>query len=304
MASLKTLLKPHLLYTLLKSPTKPPIYTQFYNSQRKFFTNTQSNLSSNTNPNGKMKKSLDLIFKEAVGLIEDECEIEENNELQKRLKKIERDVRNMKGNLNEKTSKKTVKPRGKSLFSVFTDDPKEKKCDEGGLEEMKEFSSEMKLFVNCLHEKGYFKGANFLRSGELDFSRFSTDYSRGYLRNAAVRFCKDHPEIANCLSESDVRRLALFGCPSDAKKLVFLAKGLRSHFSIQEDMVCRPCVLNDSCKFKYSYVGKKYDELDFANVMKILISYALESGPPQLVLSEEMKDSINNLLRQIVEQSR
>lgn len=39
------------------------------------------------------------------------------------------------------------------------------------------------------------------------------------------------------LSGSDLKKVALFGCPSVERKIVFAAKSLRSFFSIHEDTV-------------------------------------------------------------------
>ncbi|KAK1402619.1 hypothetical protein POM88_002224 [Heracleum sosnowskyi] len=51
------------------------------------------------------------------------------------------------------------------------------------------------------------------------------------------------------LSGSELKKVAVFGCPSLSKKAVFSAKILRTFFKIQENMVCSKCVLKQSCKY-------------------------------------------------------
>lgn len=46
--------------------------------------------------------------------------------------------------------------------------------------------------------------------------------------------------LCRWLSGSDLKNVALFGCPSVAKKTVFSAKRLRTYFRIQEDNVSLP----------------------------------------------------------------
>ncbi|PIA33889.1 hypothetical protein AQUCO_03900028v1 [Aquilegia coerulea] len=352
MISLKTL-KPQHYYKLLKHQN-PLLITQTFFKLNEFVLKVESNSvlpTSFTQRRGftseehdlmkrgmKKMKSLDVLFKEAVGLNEkiegesgDSEEEEEDNELKKKLKKIEKEVRMMKGNVKEKGKKKnTLKKKKKEtvlvekeksvagLYTLFKSIPKKahsllaenddcEKKQEGKefsikLRPMKELSPELISLVKLLVEEGYLNDANFLpRTKEFDLDCFSTLYSRGFVKARAERLGKDHPEITKCLSEIEIKRLALFGCPSVEKKTAFAAKRLRSYFDIQEDIVCRACKLNSSCKVKFHTVGKKYDTMDLADVMKILTLYSLELVPSELTIPDETKESINILLKQVVD---
>ncbi|KAL5707390.1 hypothetical protein ACHQM5_018294 [Ranunculus cassubicifolius] len=160
-----------------------------------------------------------------------------------------------------------------------------------------EVSSAMWLFIHILHEKGYLGNIKLLP--KVEFDRYLTKHG-DWIRKAAERFGADHPDIAKCLSENDVKRLAIFGCPSLEKKTVFAARRLRAYFSVEEKSVCRLCKLNHHCNLKYHPGGKKYDNFDVADVLKILTTYALEFGPPELTLSDEIKDTMSNLFTQVV----
>uniref|UniRef100_A0A7N0SY25 Uncharacterized protein n=1 Tax=Kalanchoe fedtschenkoi TaxID=63787 RepID=A0A7N0SY25_KALFE len=102
---------------------------------------------------------------------------------------------------------------------------------------LKKLSTEMLMFVEELYKGGYFYDANFLPGNVFDASYFEDSYSRDYIKFASDRFAKDHQEIAKWLSGSQVKTLALYGCPNLIKNSIFPAKRLRSFFRIQEDTV-------------------------------------------------------------------
>ncbi|CAN4117657.1 unnamed protein product [Withania somnifera] len=161
----------------------------------------------------------------------------------------------------------------------------------------KELSSDVVMFVTHLYNEGYFEDSNFCpgRRKKLDITCFENSYACDFARCVAEQW----------LSGSDLKKVALFGCPSIAKKTVFSAKRLRSFFRIQEDDVCRKCVLKASCKFVNQNVGKgDMTNLHLAVVMRVIIRYALESVPPQLVIPDEIKVSVNRLLMDILRLSR
>ncbi|OVA16135.1 hypothetical protein BVC80_8927g16 [Macleaya cordata] len=106
------------------------------------------------------------------------------------------------------------------------------------LKPLQELSPEIVLLVNRLYEDGYLKKSNFLPPNKLDLSCFSSYYSRDFLRFAAEKYGRDHQEIIKSLSDDDLKRIALFGCPSVERRTTFAAKRLRSFFSIQEDILC------------------------------------------------------------------
>ncbi|XP_008794157.3 uncharacterized protein LOC103710271 [Phoenix dactylifera] len=164
----------------------------------------------------------------------------------------------------------------------------------------KELSPEVLSLVSRLEEEGYLKDANFSREGPLDPKDIpSTLYSRHFLKSAAEKFGQDHQEIAKWLSGSDLKKIALFGCPSIERKTVFSAKRLRSFFSIQEDVICRGCKLKSSCKFVNQRVARE-EKLILADAMRILALFALDSVPQQLFIPNDLKFSVRKLLKEVV----
>ncbi|RVX03932.1 hypothetical protein CK203_021736 [Vitis vinifera] len=248
--------------------------------QRPISTSPQFEDQIPENKTQKGKKPLVDLFKEAVGLREKpESESEgEDRELKKRLRELEREVRRLKA--NAVTESETPKKK------------KELKKDGVLKEQTKPKTSSL---------EGYFKDANFLPRSGLIYGAFDDSYSRAYIKFAAERFGKDNQEIAKWLSGSDLKKVALFGCPSLSRKSVFAAKRLRTFFRIQEELVCSKCVLKQSCKFVNQSVWKgDTKSLNLSVVMRLLTLYAMESMPPQLVLPDEVKASVGRLLKEVL----
>ncbi|CAI9088840.1 OLC1v1023283C1 [Oldenlandia corymbosa var. corymbosa] len=208
----------------------------------------------------------------------------------------------------EQSEKESSSKRGLSLSSLFAskarrdrDALKEKKELEMDHSDYKPLSPEMEKFVIYLYEKGYFNDSNFLTRNRFDITCFENSYAKDYIRYAAEQFGRDNREIAKWLSGSDLKKVASFGCPSLGKKIVYSAKGLRRFFGIHENTVCNKCILKQSCKF-VNLNGWKVDNkyLDLAMVMRVIPQYAMESVPPELVVPEEIKDSVNRLLTEAV----
>lgn len=162
-------------------------------------------------------------------------------------------------------------------------------------------SPDVAMFVTYLYDEGYFRDANFVRGDKFDISYFESSYARGFIRSAAEKFGKDKQEIAKWLSAGNLKKVALFGCPSFGKKNIFSAKKLRAFFKIYEPTVCNKCTLKASCKFPDQGVWKfDANNLDLAVVMRVIMVYALESTHPQLVVPEEIKDAVGHLLKEIL----
>ncbi|XP_015059477.1 uncharacterized protein LOC107005407 [Solanum pennellii] len=85
-------------------------------------------------------------------------------------------------------------------------------------------------FMQCR----YFKDSNILPRRKFDITCFENSYARDFVKYAAEQFGRDHQEIAKWLSGSDLKKVALFGCPSVANTTVFPAKRLCAYFRIQE----------------------------------------------------------------------
>ncbi|KAF5191181.1 craniofacial development protein [Thalictrum thalictroides] len=162
----------------------------------------------------------------------------------------------------------------------------------------KELPPEMISLVDCWYQEGYFNEAPISQK-ELDAKNFSNQWPRSFLKHVAKKFGQDHQEIAKWLSGSDLKTVALFGCPSVERKTVFAAKQLRSFFGSQEDIVCRSCQLKSSCKFVNQEVIKKRKDLNLVDAMRVLTSYLLHPAP-LLVIANEVKSSIDKLVKEVV----
>lgn len=236
------------------------------------------------------------------------------------IKPKKRESQNPKANREPQNSK-----GGISLYAVFTnktvDGEKGKKMTRERSDVCKELSPEMEVVVSHLYKEGYFGNANFLSLYEdrLDFRCFDNSYGRGFISHAVEKFAKDKQEIAKWLSGSDLKKVALFGCPSLARKSVFGAKRLRKFFEIPEETVCRNCALRESCRFVNKSVWSKGTKnlnltnnvgkgnpknLNLADVMNTITFYALESVPPPLVVPDDLKSSVSRLLKEILKLSQ
>lgn len=292
-----------------------------------------STSSQTTHKKTKNKKPLSVLFEEVIGSrekAESDNESNSNDELKKGLKELELEVRNLKANAKvqkdsntnanvkvkreetknvKKEETKNVKRLG--LYSLFVNERRLKEEKKGMREKneasvFKELSPEMEMFVSHLYKEGYFKKANFLSDNKkmLDFSRFNDSYARDFVKFAAQQFAKDHQELAKWLSGSDLKKVALFGCPSLSRNNVLPAKQLRHYFEIKEDTVCCKCVLKDSCNFANESWSRQNKDLKLDVVMRVITLYALETVPPQLAVSDEVKASVHRLLKEIVNLSR
>uniref|UniRef100_A0A2P2JG00 Uncharacterized protein LOC105112646 n=1 Tax=Rhizophora mucronata TaxID=61149 RepID=A0A2P2JG00_RHIMU len=158
----------------------------------------------------------------------------------------------------------------------------------------------MEMFVSLLYKEGYFAKANFVRRGKLDFSCFNDSYGREFIKFAAFKFGEDHQAIAKWLSGSELKKVALFGCPSLSRKSVFSAKRLRRYFEIPEDKVCKGCILKHSCHFVNQRVWNGDTKmLNLAVAMKLITEYALEAVHPKLSVPSEIKASVSRLLTEV-----
>lgn len=69
--------------------------------------------------------------------------------------------------------------------------------------------------------------------------------------------------------------------------------------------VCSKCMLRESCKFVNQNVWKcDTNKLDLEIAVKVVISYALHLVHPQLVVSDEVKKSVDHLLNEFVKLSQ
>ncbi|KAK4255930.1 hypothetical protein QN277_008857 [Acacia crassicarpa] len=171
---------------------------------------------------------------------------------------------------------------------------------------LKKLSLDMETFLSYLYKEGYFRDANFVKGKNFDLSWFDDiKYARYYTLSVVQKFGKDKQEISKWLSGSDLKQVAMFGCPSDSKSQVFPSKRLRYYFKIPENTVCSTCVLRDSCKFVNQSVWRTdNNNLDLAVAMKVVCSYALSIVHPQLVVPDKVNSSVNRLLKEVLKLSQ
>ncbi|KAK4802872.1 hypothetical protein SAY86_001075 [Trapa natans] len=269
----------------------------------------------------KMKRMSDF-FKESLGLSprsDDPADDEGGtSDLGRELKQLETRIRRLNvhrvevGEVVMKTEGKekpvNIKAAAPKLSSLFT----KRRGAWGRLPEasvtLKMLSPETEMFLNHLHNEGYFNGASFMRNGKLESDWYMNDCGRDFIKSATDKFGKDHKEIAKYLLSSELKKVAFFGCPSVASKTTSAAKRLRVFFSIPEDTVCSRCALRSSCRFVNQQLGTKNakmakNELNLIHVLRVIILYALELVPPALAIPDELKVSSNRLLRHILELS-
>ncbi|KAL9667430.1 hypothetical protein QQ045_001788 [Rhodiola kirilowii] len=286
-----------------------------FNSLRR---ETVSSLSqSNLEDEVSDKKPLLMMFGEAVGVKENRETIEHERYMIKNLKKLEKEICRSEERIDclEDFSPDEKITRPRSLSGLFRDknvkrDQRlkrylEKEAASAALVVLKKLSEEMMMFIEELYKGGYFYDANFLPGNSIDASYFDDSYSREYIKFAADRFANDHQEIAKWLSGSQVKTVALNGCPTLIKKNIFAAKRLQAFFRIQEDTVCSRCVLRESCQFvNQSVWNGDSKNLKLDDTLRVVILYALEAAHPKLSLPEHFKATVNLLLRDIINLSK
>lgn len=149
-----------------------------------------------------------------------------------------------------------------------------------------------------LEEGVYLKGVT-LSQGTAQQTLAAELDSRHLVQCAAEKLGQEHQEIAKWLSGSDLKRVALFGCPSVESKTVFAAKRLRAFFRIEEDVTCRGCRLKTSCKF----VNRKVEgqrKVILADAMRVLTLLSLNSVPRHILFPDDLKISVGRLLKEVV----
>nr|XP_043628988.1 uncharacterized protein LOC122600345 [Erigeron canadensis] len=276
--------------------------------------------------NGKSIKSLEAVFKEAVGLEIEKEELTENSgklkvelstctegsmkkaKISKRSKTLFKEAigvsKKAKSFELDQESEKGLKKLS-TLFTSSAGQRKKLKNEVRKVEEVimeyKELSPDMAVFAEYLYKKGYLINANFLPNNKFDVSCFVNNYGRDFLKFAAEKFAKDHREINKWLPDSDLKKVAQFGCPSLARKNIFSAKAMRFHFGIQEETVCNKCTLKESCKFANQSVWKKgATNIDLPVVMRVITLYALETVPTKLKVPDDVKNAANQLLKEVI----
>lgn len=155
-------------------------------------------------------------------------------------------------------------------------------------------------FLEHLNDSGYLSKALQIEEGPIDLRYCSMEQLVRRMRFAVQIFANDHSEISKLLSGSDMRKVALFGCPSVEKKDVFAAKRLRSFFSIEQGIVCRPCNMKDTCSVPFAKVSK-VNILRVEDVARLLCTFSLNVEKNALSIPDDVKQSVINLLKELVD---
>ncbi|GFQ07220.1 hypothetical protein PHJA_002866100 [Phtheirospermum japonicum] len=307
------------------TPLNSPIFSEFLflsPISRRLFSLSALFAAKSDEKIQKRKEPLSSFFKNAIAGSELTnnggvgAKNSETEKLEEKLRNLEQTVRklNKERGENGKTpspvsvqSDSSEQNGAQVNLSAFFTDQKKAKSAKLGYEDMtvhKNLSSDMQMFVHHLYMKGYFKDANFMPKDEFRPTRFEMSYGREFLKFAAVKFGGDHQEIARWLSASDLKKIALFGCPSRGEKPAYAAKHMRKFFGIEEQKVCQKCPLRKPCNLVNKTGNKQQTQLDMAKVMRILIMYAMESVAEQLVVPEEIKASVSRLMKEIIKLSQ
>ncbi|CAO2175006.1 unnamed protein product [Urochloa humidicola] len=153
------------------------------------------------------------------------------------------------------------------------------------------WEEEAGALLRRLHEGRYLPGP--------DFSSAPHAVSPDVVKAAAERFGHDNQVVAKWLSGSDLKKIALFGCPTAERRTVFASKRLRAFFNIQEDKVCSSCKLRSSCKFANQEVPR-HNKVILSDTMRIISLLVLDACPKELEVTAELKASICKVLKDTI----
>lgn len=112
-----------------------------------------------------------------------------------------------------------------------------KKKAEGDLGSLEHLWPEWVQFVEHLNERGYLSKAVDFEDGPVYLQGHTTAELYRFIRLAAISFAKDNAGMSELLSRSDLRKVALFYCPSLETGVIAALRRLRSFISSEEDIV-------------------------------------------------------------------
>ncbi|CAO2194104.1 unnamed protein product [Urochloa humidicola] len=153
------------------------------------------------------------------------------------------------------------------------------------------WEEEAGALLRRLHEGRYMSGP--------DFSSAPHAVSPDAVKAAAERFGHDNQVVAKWLSGSDLKKIALFGCPTEERRTVFASKRLRAFFNIQEDKICSSCKLRSSCKFANQEVPR-HNKVILSDTMRIISLLVLDACPKELEVTAELKASVCKVLKDTI----
>ncbi|CAD6240347.1 unnamed protein product [Miscanthus lutarioriparius] len=105
--------------------------------------------------------------------------------------------------------------------------------------------------------------------------------------------------VQGWLSGSDLKKVALFGCPTVERRTVFASKRLRAFFNLQEEKICSNCKLRSSCKFVNQEVAR-HNKVILSDTMRVISLFVLDACEQQLQVTAELKASVCKLLKDTI----
>jgi len=207
-------------------------------------------------------------------------------------KKEEKSLKSVTSISSKKTEKKIVKSEQQQKTT-----PKTKEKVEGVSDIMEHPWPEWVQFLEHLNERGYLSKA-FHFQGPIELRGLSTERIYAFIKFAAFSFVEDHVEISK-LSRSDLKKVALHCCPSVEKLVVLAAKRLHSVYSTECD-ASLPINVDDTSN-PPSVEVSKVKRLELEDVVRLLCAYGLNAEKNELAIPDDIKQSVVNLLKELVD---
>lgn len=158
-------------------------------------------------------------------------------------------------------------------------------------------------FVTRLNSLGYFPKSSSDAAVASEFNYGEIDV----FKDPCLSFARDRYDLFRSLSKGDIRSMVEGGCPKLQRKVVNSAKRLRVYVGLEEKSVCNTCSLQGSCDRAYVMLGTSEGEARMVDVMRLLLSYALD---PQLISRaasapsiEQAESASRRLLRLLIDSS-
>ncbi|CAH2066610.1 unnamed protein product [Thlaspi arvense] len=145
--------------------------------------------------------------------------------------------------------------------------------------------------MGMLVKKGYFgEGVNM------------SSKESNQIRTACLNFARHRFTLVRYLSKKDIKVIAGCGCPSTDRKVVNSGKRLRAYVGIDEGNVCGSCNLRGKCERAYAQ-AREEEGARTIDVMRILLTYGLDTVENRACRTKSVEDAVRNLLRESVEYS-
>ncbi|XP_015695544.1 uncharacterized protein LOC102706691 [Oryza brachyantha] len=186
-------------------------------------------------------------------------------------------------------------PKPRSPHSEPGDGPRERRKPRPRPKPRRPWGQAATALLRRFYDGGYLPGPDLTTAPQV----LSPDVVKG----AAERFGHDHQVVAKWLSGSDLKTVALFGCPSVERRTVFASKRLRAFFNIQEAKTCSSCKLKNSCQFVNQQVSR-HDKVILSDTMRIVTLFVLDAFPQRLKVTSELRASICKLVKDTINLSQ